>query len=200
MHAHANNLSTLWFSCSYFKIIKTSPECEPNKKVILQTDINSISVNGGKRNRVLNEFPLATLWKWKCIENDNSGNIAPPCHQCLHILCLAAVSKHFFILFPHPQSLVCETLPSRGTQEHSHSTSQPAESTWKQFSFNQVHYKGPSDANLSNTTILRPPVFSQLHLSLSTLYWFLHERLEIVFTDIMRILVEFIALSGQIQM
>lgn len=40
--------------------------------------------------------------KWKCIENDNSGNIAPQCHHCLHILCLPAVSKHFFILFPHP--------------------------------------------------------------------------------------------------
>lgn len=39
------------------------------------------------------------------------------------------------------------------TQEDSHSTSQPAESTLNQYSFNQVHYKGPSDANLSNTTV-----------------------------------------------
>lgn len=46
--------------------------------------------------------PSEVARKWKCIENDNSGNIAPQCHQSLHILCLPAVSKHFFILFPHP--------------------------------------------------------------------------------------------------
>lgn len=60
--------------------------------------------------------------KWKCIENDNSCNIAPPCRQCLPILCLQAVSKCFFILFPHPESLVCGTPPAL---QHKSTPTQP---------------------------------------------------------------------------
>lgn len=107
------------------------------------------------RNRKMNSISMAMdeSCKWQRTETDNRSNIAPPCHQCFHILCPRAVSEHFFILFPPPASLVCETPPSLHTRAHPLNL-QPAESTWKQFSFNQVHYKSPSDANLSNTTIL----------------------------------------------
>lgn len=94
-------------------------------------------------------------FKWKCSENDNGNNTAAPCHECASaFFVLRHFPKHFFILFSHPESVVCKTPPALHIRAYSHSTSQPAESTWKQFSFNQVHYKGPSDANLSNTTIL----------------------------------------------
>lgn len=130
--------------------------------------------------------------KWKPIENDNSWNIAPPCRQCLPSLSPGGF-KVFLHLVSSPRKSSLWNSTSAAAQEHSHSTSQPAESTWKQFSFNQVHYKGPSDANLSNTTIL---FFSAPSLSIILIF---HEPYEILFTDIMRILFEFIALSGQIQ-
>lgn len=65
-----------------------------------------------------------------------------------------SLSSGAFTAFLHLVSSPWKPSLWNSTQELSHSTSQPAESTWKQFSFNQVHYKGPSDANLSNTTIL----------------------------------------------
>lgn len=148
------------------------------------------------RNRKMNSISMALdeSCKWQRTEIDNRSNIAPPCHQCFHILCPRAVSEHFFILFPPPASLVCETPPSLHTRAHPLNL-QPAESTWKQFSFNQVHYKSPSDANLSNTTILFFCFFfSQLH----PLYWFLYEQYEMLFTS-EREFAEFIALSGQMQ-
>lgn len=107
-------------------------------------------------------------FKWKCSENDNGNNTAAPCHECASaFFVLRHFPKHFFILFSHPESVVCKTPPALHIRAYSHSTSQPAESTWKQFSFNQVHYKGPSDANLSNTTILFLFLFFLSAVSLS---------------------------------
>lgn len=122
----------------------------------------STSTQQSLHYRKMNSISMAMdeSCKWQRTETDNRSNIAPPCHQCFHILCPRAVSECFFILFPPPASLVCETPPSLHTRAHPLNL-QPAESTWKQFSFNQVHYKSPSDANLSNTTIL--VFFPQLH-------------------------------------
>lgn len=103
------------------------------------------------------------IWKWKRIENDNSCNIAPLCHQCPATLCLQGTFGAFLHLVSPPPTNSLWNPTSAAHQQHSHSTSRPAESTWKQFSFNQVHYKRPSDANLSS--VFFPP------LSL-LIYWF----------------------------
>lgn len=152
----------------------------------------STSTQQSLHYRKMNSISMAMdeSCKWQRTETDNRSNIAPPCHQCFHILCPRAVSECFFILFPPPASLVCETPPSLHTRAHPLNL-QPAESTWKQFSFNQVHYKSPSDANLSNTTILG--------FFPSSIHWFLYEQYEMLFTS-EREFAEFIALSGQMQM
>lgn len=142
--------------------------------------------------------PSEVVRKWKCIENDNSGNIAPQCHQCLHILCLPAVSKHFFILFPHPWK---PSLWNSTSAAHESTPTQPP-SLLRALESNFLLIKFTIKAPLMPTSAMLPfclVFFFFSALSLSTLYWFLHERYEILFTDIMRILFEFIALSGQIQ-
>lgn len=135
--------------------------------------------------------------KWKCIENDNSCNIAPQCHQCLHILCPQAVSKHFFILFPHPESLVCATPPCAA---HKSTPTQPP-SLLRALESNFLLIKFTIKAPLMPTSATLPFCFCFVFSppSLSTLYWFLHECYETLFTDIMRILFEFIGLWGQVQ-
>lgn len=95
-----------------------------------------------------------------------------------------------FIPFLHPVAPPTPPPPLKNTfwnptstvhQQHSHSTSLPAESTWKQFSFNQVHHKRPSDANLNSNTV----VFFYFS-SAPSLYNILifHERDKLVFTDL----------------
>lgn len=104
--------------------------------------------------------------KWKCIENDNIY-----LQRCSLPVSLGAFTSFLHLVSPHAGSLVCGNSAAA-----LHSTSWPAENTWKQFSFNQVHRKGSSDANLSNATILFTQNASPLHLS--PLYWFFMSRMK----------------------
>lgn len=64
----------------------------------------STSTQQSPHYRKMNSISMAMdeSCKWQRTETDNRSNIAPPCHQCFHILCPRAVSECFFILFPPP--------------------------------------------------------------------------------------------------